>query len=109
MTRSRARWLTLCTWRTFTSDLTPASPGALGVPICSLDAITIPKISVGVLIGSLRAEDIDAVITQDLGHIVRSSLRLLRSQTDQINVNPAQERIRIEIVLKENLPRQRTD
>ena len=31
MTRSRAEWLTLCAWRTSTSDLTPALPGALGV------------------------------------------------------------------------------
>lgn len=53
---------------------------------------------------ALKDGNVDAVITQDLGHIVRSSLRLLRSHTDQININPAQERIRIEIMLKENLP-----
>ncbi len=53
---------------------------------------------------ALQQGTVDAVITQDVGHIVRSSLRLLRSHTDQININPAQERIRIEIMLKENLP-----
>ncbi|MEM7256594.1 MAG: LacI family DNA-binding transcriptional regulator [Pseudomonadota bacterium] len=53
---------------------------------------------------ALHEGHVDAVITQDVGHIVRSSLRLLRSHTDQININPEQERIRIEIMLKENLP-----
>lgn len=47
---------------------------------------------------------IDAVITQDVGHLVRSSLRVLRAKTDGVATIASQERIRIEIVLRENLP-----
>jgi LacI family transcriptional regulator len=46
----------------------------------------------------------DAVITQDVGHIARSTLRVLRARADGFDIDPAQERIRIEIILKENLP-----
>jgi LacI family transcriptional regulator len=47
---------------------------------------------------------IDAVITQNLGHIARSALRVLRAKRDRAAIDPAQERIRIEIVIRENLP-----
>ncbi len=46
----------------------------------------------------------DAVISQDSGHLVRSCARLLRSTADSVPHNPAQERIRIDIYLKENIP-----
>lgn len=49
---------------------------------------------------------IDAVITQDLGHVARSALRVLRARSDGVAIDPAQERIRIEIVIRENLPAQ---
>jgi len=52
---------------------------------------------------ALQQESIDAVITQNTGHIVRSALRILRAKSDQLAIDNAQERIRIEIVLKENL------
>lgn len=45
----------------------------------------------------------DAVIAQDTGHIARSALRVLRAKADDRAILPAQERIRIEIVLRENL------
>lgn len=45
----------------------------------------------------------DAVISQNVGHIARSALRVLRAKTDGIGILPAQERIRIEIILRENL------
>ncbi|MFK7889783.1 MAG: LacI family DNA-binding transcriptional regulator [Granulosicoccus sp.] len=45
-----------------------------------------------------------AVISQDLGHIVRSAVRLMRARVDEAPYNAMQERIRIEIFLKENLP-----
>lgn len=51
---------------------------------------------------ALQNESIDAVITQNTGHIVRSALRVLRAKSDQLEIDSAQERIRIEIVLKEN-------
>jgi len=45
----------------------------------------------------------DAVISQNVGHIARSALRVLRAKTDATGILPAQERIRIEIILRENL------
>lgn len=49
---------------------------------------------------------IDAVITQDVGHLVRSSIRVLRSKLTQVSPVASQERIRIEIILRENMPEQ---
>ena len=46
----------------------------------------------------------DAIISQDSGHLVRSAVRILRAQCDNTPINAAQERIRIDIYLKENLP-----
>ncbi|TFL19266.1 LacI family DNA-binding transcriptional regulator [Jannaschia formosa] len=46
----------------------------------------------------------DALITQDAGHLVRSAIRLLRAAADGAPFDPAQERIRIDIHLKENVP-----
>ncbi|MEO0829662.1 MAG: LacI family DNA-binding transcriptional regulator [Pseudomonadota bacterium] len=47
---------------------------------------------------------IDALITQDTGHLVRSAIRLLRATADSAPFNAGQERIRIDIYVKENLP-----
>lgn len=47
---------------------------------------------------------IDAVLNQDAGHEVRSAIRVLRSRSDGLPVVEAQERIRIDIFIKENLP-----
>ncbi len=47
---------------------------------------------------------LDAVITQDVGHLVRSALRVLRAKSDNTAISAAQERIRIEVVVSENLP-----
>ncbi len=46
----------------------------------------------------------DAVITQDVGHLVRSSIRVLRAKITQLGTVASQERIRIEIILRENMP-----
>lgn len=54
--------------------------------------------------GALEDGLFDAVISQDCGHLVRSAARLLRATTDNAPYNPAQERIRIDIYLKENMP-----
>lgn len=48
----------------------------------------------------------DALISQDTGHLVRSAQRLLKATVDQAPWNPTQERIRIDIYLKENLPQE---
>jgi len=47
---------------------------------------------------------IDAVITQDVGHLVRSSIRVLRAKITRVSPVASQERIRIEIILRENMP-----
>lgn len=48
---------------------------------------------------------VDVVITQNTGHLARSALRVLRAFCDGMALIETQERIRIEIVMKENLPR----
>ena len=48
----------------------------------------------------------DAIISQDTGHLVRSATRLLRATADQAPFDATQERIRIDIYLKENMPQQ---
>lgn len=53
---------------------------------------------------ALLSGAVDAVITQNTGHLVRSALRVLRAKSDGAMIFEAQETIRIEIVLKENLP-----
>lgn len=53
---------------------------------------------------ALNAGHLDAIINQDSGHIVRSAVRLLRAAADNVPFNPTQERIRIDIYLKENIP-----
>ncbi|AMS42294.1 MULTISPECIES: LacI family DNA-binding transcriptional regulator [Aminobacter] len=52
---------------------------------------------------ALMDERIDAVIAQDPGHAVRSALRILRARSDHREPLASQERIRIEVLLKENL------
>ena len=56
------------------------------------------------LAGGLRGGLVDAVITQDVDHVVRSAIRVLRAKSDRQAIIESQERIRIEIVLAENLP-----
>lgn len=51
----------------------------------------------------LMSNQIDALITQDPGHLVRSAIRILRAKCDRRNILASQERIRIEILLKENI------
>lgn len=46
----------------------------------------------------------DAVISQDSGHLVRSAVRVMRAKSDKMPINTAQERIRIDVYLKENMP-----
>lgn len=47
---------------------------------------------------------LDAVITQNRGHLARSALRVLRAKCDGRAIDETQERIRTEIVIRENLP-----
>ena len=47
---------------------------------------------------------IDAIINQDAGHEARSATRLLIAEREGIPIYPGQERIRIDIFLRENVP-----
>ncbi len=47
---------------------------------------------------------IDAVISQDSGHLVRSAVRVMRAKVDNSPINTAQERIRIDVYIRENMP-----
>jgi LacI family transcriptional regulator len=47
---------------------------------------------------------IDALLNQNAGHEVRSAIRVLKAKADGLSVIAAQERIRIDIFLKDNLP-----
>ncbi|MBV6658202.1 MAG: LacI family DNA-binding transcriptional regulator [Devosiaceae bacterium] len=53
---------------------------------------------------ALETGVIDVVINQNVGHLVRSAARVLRARCDGRSIIESQERIRIEIVLRENLP-----
>ncbi len=53
---------------------------------------------------ALLRGQVDVVITQDVGHLVRSALRVMRALSDSVAIYDAQERIRIEIMIRENLP-----
>ena len=46
----------------------------------------------------------DAILNQDPGHEARSAVRLLCALSDGREIEPGQERIRIEIYLRDNLP-----
>jgi LacI family transcriptional regulator len=53
---------------------------------------------------ALNSGIIAAVLNQDAGHEVRSAVRVLKAKADGLSVVEAQERIRIDIFLKDNLP-----
>ncbi|MBC6440195.1 MAG: LacI family DNA-binding transcriptional regulator [Rhodospirillales bacterium] len=53
---------------------------------------------------ALLAGEVDAIIAQNVGHLARSALRVLRAKCDGVAIFEAQERIRIDIVTRENLP-----
>ena len=52
---------------------------------------------------ALLDREIDAVITQNVGHLVRSAIRVLRAKCDKVEIDAARERIRIDILLRENV------
>ena len=51
----------------------------------------------------LRDGRLDAVVTQDPGHLVRSAVRILRAKCENRPTVASQEKIRIEILIEENL------
>jgi LacI family transcriptional regulator len=52
---------------------------------------------------ALLDDQIDAIVAQNPGHAVRSALRILRARCDNRPIVTAQEKIRIEVLLKDNL------
>lgn len=46
---------------------------------------------------------IDAVIAQDVGHLARSALRVLKAKSDRLRIDAGQEQINITVLLRENL------
>ena len=52
----------------------------------------------------LEKDELAAVINQNIGHLARSAMRVLRALCDNVAIFEAQERMRIEIILRENLP-----
>ena len=52
---------------------------------------------------ALEAGLLDVVITQNVGHLVRSATRILRAKCDGTSIIESQETIRIEIAIRENL------
>jgi LacI family transcriptional regulator len=52
----------------------------------------------------LEGGELAAVINQDPGHLVRSALRILRAHLDDRPVVASQERVLIQVLLRENLP-----
>jgi LacI family transcriptional regulator len=52
---------------------------------------------------ALRNQTIDAVITQNSGHLVRSALRTLKAMLDGRDTIESQETVRIEILVQDNL------
>lgn len=52
---------------------------------------------------ALRNGSIDALITQDPGHLVRSAIRRLRALSDNLTTSTSQEKIRIEVLIATNI------
>lgn len=53
---------------------------------------------------ALISGTVDAVLVQDPSHEVRSAIRILKALSDDTRINEKQERIRIEIFVRDNLP-----
>lgn len=53
---------------------------------------------------ALISGTVDAVLVQDSSHEVRSAIRVLKALADDSAINEKQERIRIEIFVRDNLP-----
>lgn len=53
---------------------------------------------------AILAGTVDALVTQNTGHLARSALRVLRAKIDRVPIDKGQEQIRIDIILRENLP-----
>ncbi len=80
------------------------------VPLTVLDEIRLPQPLVTIAHertpyteAALKSGLLDALITQDPGHLARSAIRKLKAMTDQRSTLFSQEKIRVEILLATNL------
>ena len=76
---------------------------ALAEHIDLRDVVVIAHERTPFTVSGLQSGEIDAIIAQNPGHAVRSAVRLLRARTDNRAPVAGQEKLRIEILLKENL------
>lgn len=65
--------------------------------------ITIAHERTPTTVSALQDGTLDAVVTQDPGHLVRSAVRILRAKCENRTTLASQEKIRIEILMAENL------
>ena len=76
---------------------------AIGQCRKSRDLVVIAHERTPTTVAALKEGRIDAVVTQDPGHLVRSAVRILRAECENRATLASQEKIRIEILLAENL------
>lgn len=76
---------------------------ALRGSVTALDLVVVAHDLTPVTRKALKDGEVDAVIAQNVGHLARSALRVLRAKCDETVIYQAQEQIRIEIVMRENL------
>lgn len=73
-----------------------AHAAGLGLAVVAHDLTSVTR-------QALADGEVDAIIVQNVGHLARSALRVLRAKCDDTTIYEAQEQIRIEIILRENL------
>ncbi len=76
---------------------------ALGAMVAPREKVVIAHERTPFTEAALVSDRIDAIIAQNPGHLVRSALRILRARLERREPLASQEKIRIEILLKENL------
>ncbi len=54
-------------------------------------------------VAAVQSGQVDAIIAQNPGHVVRSAVRILKARSMNLAPVMAQEKIRIEILLRDNL------
>ncbi len=67
------------------------------------DVVQIVHERTGATVAALTSGAVDAIITQDTGHLARSALRRLKARCDRSEILASQERIRTEILLETNV------
>jgi LacI family transcriptional regulator len=77
--------------------------GALRARVHSGDLVVIGHELTPTTRAALRNGEMSAVIAQNVGHLVRSAMRVMRALCDQRPIIEAQEQIRIDLIMRENI------